>query len=447
MKKITALLAGLMLAAVSVWAASIVYSEKLIDEPALSYAQNYDLDLKTAGKNHISIDSVAAQVVYSSATVAAVAFTDGKVSTGSFTVSSVANVLGAYATNSITVGSTSTLKTSYFVLNGRKFSNGYSWKTKATTLLTAADIATLAGKITDLGAVASSTNVVTLTAETKGTAANAWTLTKYGAGLSVGAAKFSGGLAPAALTINGVTLTMGVDVSTTTVDTTSGTANAFVTAINANTSLAALMTAALSGSDIVLTSKQVGVNAYTTTSNIAGITAAHAAMTGGTASAYTRGLPTIYSVSHGLETGFQVKYTTATFDIGGLTHGVTYFAIKVDADNFQLATTSTGAVAGGYIVLTSSSIAGPHTFTLTPVSIAGTFGLEWQWSDDNENWTTITSSNGVTISSVTFATPYTASSSMWDFGNINHRYLRAKTAVGTAGGMNLSVTVTGKNSN
>ena len=47
----------------------------------------------------------------------------------------------------------------------------------------------------------------------------------------------------------------------------------------------------------------------------------------------------------------------------------------VDADNFQLATTSTGAIAGSGIVLTSSSTAGPHTYTLSPLTIAGTFQL------------------------------------------------------------------------
>ena len=192
-----------------------------------------------------------------------------------------------------------------------------------------------------------------------------------------------------------------------------------------------------------LTAKSVGVNAFTTTSNFTGITAAGAAMTGGQASAYTLNSPTIYSLAHGLTTSVPVLYSTSGFALGGLTNQTTYYAIAVDANDFQLAATSTGAVAGAYITLTSSSTVGPHTFTVTPTATTGSWGAYWMTSDDDTDWTEMP----VTVSSITFTTPFTTSTTTWDLGTLNHRYLRFHVVAGSGGSIKTQVSVTGRNSN
>jgi hypothetical protein len=437
-KKILLFMAGGLFLAGIAWASTIVYSGYLANEN-VAYGKTYTLDLKTAGRNRRSIDTVAATAVISSSTIPAVTFTDGGLSTGSFTVSSLTDIAGTKATDYITVVSTSGLKNSYVTINGKKLRNGYEWKTKATTALTATDIARILDYVAGVDASAAS-NVVHTTAAVAGTAANAYTLTSSTpAALTVNAATYAGGASPAAITIGGITLTNGVDW--TAVATTSGTAQAIVTAINANASLSPVITAARSGSNVVLTSDAVGVNALALASNFAGITASGAAMTGGSASAYTINTPSITKTSHGLTTGFPVLYTEGTLALSPLTTGTTYYAIRTGVNTFQLAATSTGAVAGSYITLTSSSTVGPHTYTLTPTATAGTWGIKWQTSDDASTWT------NMSVSSVTFPSPYTQSMTSWDLGTIGHRYLRLDVDEGTEGGIDLQVSVTGRNTN
>jgi hypothetical protein len=434
MKKLILFIAGIVGLAGIAWASSIVYSDYLANE-IVAYGKTYTLDLKTAGQNRASIDTVAATAVLSSGTLSAVSWADGGVSIGTFTVSSLTSIDGAYATNTITVSSTSTLKNAWFKLNGRRFRNGYDWKTKATTALTAADIAAKLNHLYEVSAATSAPTVVTLTARVKGTAANDYTLTKYGSGLAVGAATFSGGLATTVLTINGTAVPV---VST---DTAAHCATMIAASINAEPDLMNLVTATPSSTLVILESNAVGVNAYTLVSNFSGITRSGAAMTGGTASAYTIDTPTISVDDHGLTTGTPVLYSTAGFALGGLTNQTTYYAIAVDTNSFQLAETSTGAVAGDYITLTSSSTVGPHTFTVTPTATAGTWGLKWQVSDDSTNW------YNMAVTSVTFATPYTQSVTSWNLGEVGHRYLRLDVDEGTGGAVDVQVSVTGRNSN
>lgn len=63
---------------------------------------------------------------------------------------------------------------------------------------------------------------------------------------------------------------------------------------------------------------------------------------------------TINITSHGFGNGKAVVYhSNGGTAIGNLTNGVTYYAIKVDADNIKLATTYTNAIAGSVINLSS----------------------------------------------------------------------------------------------
>jgi hypothetical protein len=440
-KKILFLLFGVIALPLVLWASTIVYSGYLANETT-GYAKNSDLDLKFDGQNGRAIDSVAATAVISSGTLAAASWNDGRLSTGSFTVSSLTNIGGEAASDTITVSSSgANLKNYYLIVNGKRLRHGYDWGSPngtslTTTALAAADIATVCNKLTLVSASTTAATVVTLTARTKGTAGNALTLVKYGSGLAVGGAKFTGGLDPAVIIIN------GVSIPTISTDTVAHEVAYLVAQINANATLSPLITASDASPLVNLTAKTVGVNAYTTTSNFSGITAASAAMSGGEASAYTLNSPTIHSLAHGLTTSVPVLYTS-TFTLGGLTTGTTYYTIALDANNFQLATTSTDAAAGNYITLTSSSTAGPHTFTVTPTATTGSWGAYWMTSDDDTDWTEMP----VTVSSITFATPFTTSTTTWDLGTINHRYLRFHVAAGSGGSIKAQVAVTGRNSN
>jgi hypothetical protein len=112
---------------------------------------------------------------------------------------------------------------------------------------------------------------------------------------------------------------------------------------------------------------------------------------------------------------------------------------RLGTGSIALSTTSAQAVAGSYIVLAAPSSTGSHTFTLTPDALSGTASFKWQGSNDNVNW------SDLAVSSVTFATPYTAGSSSWDFAHYNYRYARVNFIKPTTGGVALAVTINGTN--
>jgi hypothetical protein len=65
----------------------------------------------------------------------------------------------------------------------------------------------------------------------------------------------------------------------------------------------------------------------------------------------------IYKISHGFATGDSVVYThTGGLTVGGLLNGASYYIIKVDDDNFQLAVTEANAMDGINITINSNGI-------------------------------------------------------------------------------------------
>jgi hypothetical protein len=420
------------------WASTIVYNGYLANEH-VGYAKTFALDLKTDGEGGAVVDTLAATADVSSSTIPSVTFNNGRVSTGSFTVASLTDITGATATDYITVVSTTGLRNSYITINGKQLRNGYEWNTGATTAATASNIASVLTLVSGIDASAGA-NVVYATATAKGTASNAFTLTSSTpAALTVNAATFAGGKDNAVISVNGVALTQGV--SWNVAGTAGDTAEAITVAINANASLSPLVTATRGTATVTITSKAVGVNAFALASNFSGITKTGTAMTGGAVSAYTINTPTI-TANHTMSTGTPVVYTTGSaVGIGGLTYGATYYAIAPNTSTFQLSATSTGAVAGTYITLTSSSTAGPHNFTVAPVATSGTWGLKWQVSNDNSTWADMPL---VSVSSISFPSPYTPSTTAWNLSNVNHRYIRLLTVKGTNGSINLKVAVTGR---
>lgn len=440
MKKIMWCAAGVLALAAAAWASAVVFSGFIVNQPALAYNSTYALDLKTAGRNGRSIDTLAAQAVYSSTTFSNATFTDGGLSVNHLTVSDNTGLVAVAATDQITVASTSSLKNAIVIVKGKQLRQGYDWFVGTGTATTAVSLASVINKITGIQASAAG-GVVYATATVAGTAANAYAVTKISASnLTIAHATFTGGVDNAYVTLNGVTLTQGTDW--TRASTSSGTAKAISNAIMATSALSTIFHSTWTSAVVYATSTAVGTNAYACVGfPSANLVWAAAVFTSGSDAAWTLNSATIHKVGHGLYTAVPVLYSTGTLAISGLTNQTTYYAYRIDADNFKLATSTTNAVAGTGIVLASTSTAGPHTYTLAPLAITGTFSFKWQASDDGTNWT------DMSVSSVTFPSPYTAGSTLWDFGAVGHRYVRVNVAAGTTGAMNLQVSGTGRNSN
>lgn len=165
------------------------------------------------------------------------------------------------------------------------------------------------------------------------------------------------------------------------------------------------------------------------------------------ASNYAVNTPTITITGNNFTTGLQVLLSSgAVPQIGGLVLGTTYFISVINpntlgaASTFKLSITSTGAVAGLGVVLTSSS-ALTNRYTLAPLAFTNTTfaGIQLQWSDDNVTYFNATTGNyGAAISSVTFAAA--GGSALYDLGFTNHRYLRLNETAPTTGAINYTAT-------
>lgn len=334
------------------------------------------------------------------------------------------------------------------ILNGYAFKQGEAWSKQDVSSNTAISIM---NAIDALGAFTASTNTTTsvlIKCAATGTLCNGYTLTTLGTGLTALAGTFAAGQDNAFLKINGVILTQGTDFTAAT--SSAATANSIAAAINANTSLNTIMVATapltcpgaspcgvVKTTGAVVTSPNSNNYPWFSSSSTA-MAISNSSLFGGTTGAYTLNSPTLVMPSHGFATGAEVKYTTGVVTIGGLSNSTTYYVIKVDADDIQLALTSTGAVAGLYITLASTSTTGPHQFTLTPGSLTGTLNLTWQASDDRSNW------SNISVSALSFGTPYTSTSTLWDFGAVNSRYFRALLSGPDSGGVNVTIRAVGK---
>ena len=221
-------------------------------------------------------------------------------------------------------------------------------------------------------------------------------------------------------------------------------------------------TLAANGTVIYTTAATVGINYSLWTSSQAALTIspytssstsqgwASGSMAGGVAAAVKINSPIIYITTHGYTTGTEVLYTTSSLTVSPLMYGTTYYVIPVTANAIELALTSTGAVAGKYITITSSNTpTSKDTMTLTPLAITGsTTSYKWQVSNDGMNWYDYTStSGGVAVSSVTIlAAGYVSTGTVntWDFGTVDYSWIRLNVVAPPTGGVKLVVTGNGK---
>lgn len=163
-------------------------------------------------------------------------------------------------------------------------------------------------------------------------------------------------------------------------------------------------------------------------------------MTGGTNAAFSVGSANIALPLHGFTAALPVLYSSAAAKIGGLTDQTTYYAIVVDANNIQLATTSARALLGLPLSITSvTNQATARLSTLTALPIAGTPSFAWSVSNDGINYVVYPSSGGIAIGITDAAT-----SSIVDFGAFAYRWLKMAVTAPTAGAIKIEAYFHGK---
>lgn len=240
------------------------------------------------------------------------------------------------------------------------------------------------------------------------------------------------------IAINGVTFVFGVNIATAA--TTTLQAQQISSAIINSASLQGVITSSFAASVVYATASLVGLNPYVVfSSTVPGVTWG--------APIFANGLPPDYDyttgiftkAAHPFVTGLQVLMSSvsATTPVGGLFAGTTYYVIRNNENAFKLATSTTNAVAGTAITISSNT--GGDTWNLTPPALStGVAGMFWQISNDNINWS---NEPTLTFSSVTYSA---AGNSAWDFQFQNYRYIRPFVTAPTAGAINWKIRLRGK---
>ncbi len=435
---------GLSLAVLAIAAIAramvVVYQGPLVNESGLAYNNTYTLDTLST-----HVDYVGAQAVYAKAAPSAVTFTDGQVSTMSLTVSGLTSLTTAYASDKITIASNSALSGAVLTINGTTLTEGVDWSKAAVSSNTALSLkGAIDRRFSSIIAtsLASGASVIFTTSTAAGLFANAYTMSSSTqAALTVNSATFAGGQDNATIAINGTPLIRGRDWYV--MATASMTAKSISDAINATTALSAIITSTWTAAGVVTatsTAQGTAVNYSLYSSTPTALTFVPAsAMVGGSGNNVDTTTSKI-NKANTFTTGLAVLYTkTAGTNPGTLVVGTTYYAIPVDANNFKLASSTTNAVAGTNVAITTTSTGG-GSFTLTPLAYAGTPSFKWQASNDGTNY------SDLSVSSVTYTgASTTPSTTLWDFAAYDYRYLRVNVLAPTAGGFNLVVTLQGKN--
>ncbi len=411
-----------------------------------------DLTSNTAADIAAQINTYVNQVIATAAssTVNLLARTKGSLGNSYTLVTSTPTAL-IPGSALFTGGQNDAFNNQTLTVNGTAYPRGYYWNIPntgpVTSSGTATSLASLLNNISGMRASAAG-SVVFATATVYGTAANSFTLvSSTPSAMTVSSPTFSGGIDNAVVTINGRALTQGAQwfkgASVT------ATAASVAAAINANAALSPIVISTNVAGVVTTTSTAVGTLANYTlaTSTPAAISVSHPTYVGGQNSSFTVGSPNLFIQAHGYATGVPVLLSTGgATPPSPLVNQTTYYVILVDANDIQLATTSARAQAGQYLTFASSSTTGPHTYTLTPSTITGSTGLTWAVSNDCVNYTTLaTTSLGVAVSTLTFASPYTAGATTWDLGPVNYNCIEAIVVGPATGAINLQVKVNGSN--
>ncbi len=462
------------------WGGTTIYAnvDWVIGSSSSTTAQNIAAALNRVGVygTTATVPNLVASTVTLKATVAGTGFNN-------FTlVSSTPN--GIVLSSGILQGGTDRVE---FSLNGSTFmatastlaAVGYFYvdplfsSNTAVNLANAVNFSTYGVKV-----ATTASTVVTFTAIKYGTAGNKFTLvSSSAAALTVLTPTFTAGLDAALLDIAGVRLVNGVDWSTN--RTSSGAAKSLsdqmmvVPAIYQNLTSTWAMNAISSVAVIYCTSTLIGRNdilLFTSTQNaltissgnlvnstniIAGIT--FSTFSDGSAQSYflagsTGAIVLVSSVTgiyytsmtfiqagNNFPVGLAVEFTTsAGVAPNPLITNTTYYVTNPTKAKFQLAYTSTGAVAGLPINISTFTQLGGGTFQVSPCTWSGLApGFQYQVSNDSVSWSMVGAS-------VTLAATSSATYSNQDFTAMDYRYFRIVSSAPAFGAFNLIVFVTGK---
>jgi hypothetical protein len=446
------LIVGLLAALMPPFLSAVEVNRQAIiaNETGLAYNTKYPIDISNA-------KTVAMQVNYTSATFVSKTFSDGTSSTGSLTVVSYLALSSATASANATVVSTQGLVGQQIFIAGQTLYEGKDFSAKTSVGATACSISdALAANTVFLTTCTWATAVIGSTAPTYGTFYNGASL-ESSSGTAFTKGTFSGGRDNQWFSINGTKLTANKDFYPKT--STTVTATAIAAAINANATLSPLVTALAIGAVVTSTGDTVGVatncsvvssssgallpNGAVTLSGSQGT----AAMTGGTNAAFNYNSANIAIPSHGFTTALPVLFSIGGATAGGLVNQTTYYVVVVDANNIKLSSTSAVAQTGNGITVTSTATqTTADTLTLAPLAISGTPSFKMEVSNDQTNWTALTTTvYNVAVSSITMSS-YTlgGATSIWDLGQVGYNWFRLNVIAPTQGGILLKAFMSAK---
>jgi hypothetical protein len=403
------------------------YSALVINKPCAAVDFTETIDLEDWSRFSL-------QAIYSDGTPSADTVSDGNVAYTSITITNYDSLNSEYASVQVNVATITAITGESVTLNGIVYTAGTNFTVGASSSTTATNLAAAIAANNNFTATASG-STVTVKASAKGTTANSWTATTSDSDiLDVSAATFSSGVVETTIDIGGLyTLTEGVDWDAATSN--AVTAKNISDAIMANSTLNAVIKSTHSG-DVVYSTAVVPGSAYNyyVTISTTAFTVENGKFTNGSDSEV---LANIFTESaHGFTTGLPILFGVGSGTAPqNLVDGTTYYAIKLNGNRYSLATSSTNAVAG--TAITISTFTGGGSFTLTPLSLSGTPSFKWEGSNDNSNWASLQT----TIASVTYSA---AGNTLWDVGEVGYRYLRINYTAPTYSGLNLQVYMAGK---
>lgn len=435
------------------------YAGSLVNTVVCS-TQNFDLDL-----NLKKIDEATIQVIYSTASPSTVTFGDGAVSTGNITVASLVGLTTTYAVNNTTVIDNTRLSTQTLTINGYPLSlaNLVGASGPASAILICNALNSLWGNVFQSTVSPAGGAVIVSTAVLVGTVGNNYSIVSSSTPIITSSGSFSGGANSAILMIAGYNLVANLDYP---VGATTG-----ATATNIGAVISArfghIATATVSGSVVYASATMVGAgtNFSLYSSTPTGLVLSGASMTGGTDPDIFGASQSIVGPYNAIENGTYytpktnglilkaptqwgtalpvlLTKTAGTYPLP-LVDKTTYYATNITATGFQLATTSTGAIAGSAIVFTTTTTAwGAGAFVLTPAPVAGTFTLTPQKSNDGVNFFSIQLSTNGPAAGLSWTT--TGSSVIYDFVNMTYKWLRFVYGNGSFGGANLNILINGE---
>jgi len=354
-------------------------------------------------------------------------------------VSTSSQLMSTRSTATVTVVSTTGVLGDSLTLNGIVFKEGTNWSIGTSTSLSALNLAAKIDADSNFVATAAG-STVTIYSQSTGSFSNAWpVLTTDAVNLKISGATFTLGKNQHTITVNGTTLTEGIDFRADTSSQT--TAHNIVVAVNANTTLNAQVLASSAAAVVTLTALYPGVQNYYVVSSTSGFDAV--TFSPGAASKINLQTDTLSQTSHGLTTGMKVLFATVTASVapGGLTNQTTYFAIKLTDNQYKLASSALNAAGGTAVDITSLPTSNStYTVTASTIILASNTGWYWQSSNDNVNFST------TSISSFTFSTFGSVSGGtiLTDLASYAYKYLRMVFAGPTQGGVSISVRAYGK---